>query len=91
MYSQIRNDAWKTTGAHIHLQMIIHRMYNSTISHTEIEESLRNERSALSGCTFIFFSNKDFQCAETNYSNNREKSLWEIIGMNFQGSKLRPA
>lgn len=41
MFSHIRNDAWKTTGAHIHLRMIIHRMHNNTISHTEIRECLK--------------------------------------------------
>ena len=40
MHSQIKNDAWKTMGAHIRLWMIIHRMHNNTISHTEIKESL---------------------------------------------------
>lgn len=40
VFSLIRNDAWKTRGAHIHLRVIIHRMHNNTISHIEIRECL---------------------------------------------------
>lgn len=90
MYSQIRNDAWKTTGAYIHLQMIIHR-HTTVQFYTQKSKNLSEMKDLLFLGVLFFFSNKDFQCAETIYSNNWEKSLWEIIGMNFQGSKLRPA
>lgn len=61
--------------------------------HTQKSKNLSEMKDLLFQGVFLnFFSDKDFQCAETVYNNNwGKKSLWEIIGTNFQGPKLRPA
>lgn len=59
--------------------------------HTQKSKNLSEMKDLLFPGVGVFFLNKDFQCAETIYKNNwGKKSLWEIIGMNFEGSKLRP-